>query len=123
MESNESDPRDVAGPRRGASTDRIVALKDVVSRVVEIAKMTATDLAMLMGTEQGKDIASLKIVEDDGVTPESYLRSWDSIGRASPIPLTEQQYDRFLLGENPTISVEPKSLEIEIYGADLEREA
>lgn len=85
-------------------------------------KLYATDLAVLLGTDQGKDIARLNIVEDVGVTPDRYLRAWDSIGRASPIALTEQQYDRFLQGENPTISIEPKSHEIEIYGADLERE-
>ena len=105
------------------TAERAPALADLVDRIVAIAKMSATDLATLMGTEEGASIARLDIVEAEGVAPESYLRPWNSIGRASPAALTESQYDKFLTGENPLAAVERKSEPLEIYGAHLEREA
>jgi hypothetical protein len=99
------------------------APKDVVDRIFAIAKMSATELTELMGTEQGNDLARLPIVEVEGAPPESYLRPWDSIGRASPTALTDNQYDRFLRGEYPTSSIERTDQPIEIYGADLKRES
>jgi hypothetical protein len=99
------------------------ALKDVVERIVQLAKMSATDLATLMGTEEGHEIAKLPIVELSGnVDPDSYLRSWSSIEPASPGELTETEYDAFLRGDNPRSTAEQTQRRIEIYGADLERE-
>jgi len=100
------------------------ALKDVVERIVKLAKMSATDLAKLMGTEEGHEIAQLPIAELSGnVDPESYLRPWASIRGASPGELTDAEYESFLRGENPQAADDETPQRIEIYGADVEREA
>ena len=105
------------------SSERSPALKDLVDRIVAIARMSATDLNLLMGTEQGADIARLDIVENEGADPENYLRSWDSIGRASPAALSGTQYDVFLRGENPTVVPEQKIEPLELYVPDLKLES
>jgi hypothetical protein len=57
------------------TSDRSPAFKEVVDRIVAIAKMSASELSLLMGTEKGGEIAK---VDFDGENPEKYLRSWDS---------------------------------------------
>lgn len=103
---------------------QLPAIKDLVERILQMAKMSATDLAKLMGTEEGHKIAQLPIAELSGnVDPDSYLRPWASIRGASPGELTDAEYESFLRGESPQAAGEKAPQRIEIYGADLEREA
>ena len=99
------------------------ALKDVVERIVQMAKLSATDLAKLMGTEEGHGLAQLPIKElAENIDPDRYLRPWASIQGASPGELTDAEYEGFLRGERPhSVTVEAPQ-RIEIYGADLEQE-
>lgn len=99
------------------TSERSPAIQDLVDRVVAPAHLSATDVSDVMDTEQGTELARL-----EGSDPVSYLRPWDSIGRASPAPLTDAQYARFLRGEHPVATVEPKIEPIELYGANAESE-
>ena len=104
------------------SSERSPAIQDLVDRVVALANLSATDVSDLMDTEKGTELARLDVVELEGADPESYLRPWDSIERASPAPLTDPQYDRFLRGEHPVATVELKIEPLELYGANVEAE-
>lgn len=105
------------------AADGAPALKDVVERIVRMANLSATDLAQLMGTPEGHDLAILPIAElPDGTDPDQYLRSWESIAPASPAELTETQYARFLRGEDVLGDAEESAQRLELYGAHLERE-
>jgi hypothetical protein len=52
------------------------ALKDVVDRIVQMAKLSATDLVALTGTTEGHLLAAFPIAELPGtIDPDRYLRS------------------------------------------------
>jgi hypothetical protein len=104
------------------SADRAPAIQDLVDRVVALAKLSPSEVTDLMETEHGGEVARLDVVELASAAPESLLRSWDSIGHASPAPLTGAQYDRFLRGEHPVDSVELTVEPLELYGANVEVE-
>jgi hypothetical protein len=78
-----------AGELHVGSSERSPAIQDLVDRVVALAHLSATDVSDVMDTEQGTELARLDVVELQGAAPESYLRPWDSIGQASPAPLTD----------------------------------
>jgi hypothetical protein len=105
--------------QQGPTAEGSPVIADVVDRVVALAKLSATELAALMGSEEGPDFASLEVTELTGVAPERFLRSWDSIGRASPSALNDQQYDAFLRGENPLAETVIEIDTSEIYGEHL----
>jgi hypothetical protein len=94
----------------GISQSERVALEEVLERIQQIAVMTPTELAVLMGSAEGSKIVDYPIERLDS---RKLLRSWDSVGRASPGPLTEGQYETFLRGQHPL-------LETPLYGAHLE---
>jgi hypothetical protein len=75
-----------------------VSMQAVLERISKIAALSPTELSAAMSTEQGSEIARF---ESEPVEPEGLLRPWNSIGRASPLALSEPQYERFLAGEHP----------------------
>lgn len=95
-----------------AAAEAVPILRRLVDQVVAIARLSETDLSVLMGTEQGLQLATVGVTASDIASPERYLRSWDSIAHASPVPLTDEQYRQFLQGKAPTPM-------IELYGGHL----
>lgn len=94
----------------GSSPVESVSVRAVIQRISEIAALSPTEAASRMGTEKGSQIARL---ETEAVETEGLLRSWKSIGRASPKPLTDEQYEKFLNGDHPVTDA------AELYGAHL----
>jgi hypothetical protein len=104
------------------AVDRAPAIQDLVDRVVALAKLSPSEVTDLLETADGAEVTRLDVVELEGAAPESLLRSWDSIGHASPAPLSAVQYDRFLRGKHPVDSVELTVEPLELYGANVEVE-
>jgi hypothetical protein len=80
---------------------RYIAFADLVRAVKYLSTLSPTDAAALMGTEDGPRVAKVELATASGAPAPSGLRSWDSVGRASPKALTDTEYDRFLNGEHP----------------------
>jgi hypothetical protein len=65
------------------------------------------------GASEFLDIKELELPEDS----KALLRPWNSIKRASPQPLSDEQYKRFLQGIDP---IAEERAELEVYGAHIE---
>lgn len=100
------------------SADSVPSIGDLVDRIIAISGQTPTELVDTMATESGGTLARLTVVESQRVDPDRFLRSWDSIGRASPAALTGAQYQRFLQGDHP-ITGDSTVQPFDLYGADV----
>lgn len=100
------------GQLRGANDAKIDVL---VERIIELAQMEPDEVVDLIDSSEAEsllDIKELNLAED----PNSLLRPWKSIKRASPRPLTDEEYKRFLRGLDP---IEDEPEELEVYGAHV----
>ena len=100
---------DTAGP--GA------VVRDVLERVVALAKHSETDVSSLMQTEAGQRLVSLNVADLEDGDPDRYSSDWDSVVLATPGPLTDAEYERVLLGEDRKAmgDIHP----VELYGASI----
>jgi hypothetical protein len=99
------------------TAERGAVVRDVLERVVALAKESETDISNLMQTEAGQRLVSLNVADLEDGDPESYSSDWDSVVLATPEPLTNAEYERVLLGDdrNATGDVHP----VELYGARI----
>jgi hypothetical protein len=74
-----------------------VTLETLSRRVWALAQMDPTTVADLLGGNEG---IPLPDVTPSNLAPEQLLRPWDSVVRASPEPLTDRQYKKFLQGDD-----------------------
>src|SRR5258707_12299113 len=74
-----------------------VTLEMLSRRVWALAQMDPTTVADILGGDEG---IPLPEVSPSDLAPEKLLRPWDSVVRASPEPLTDRQYKKFLQGED-----------------------
>jgi len=81
---------------RGTSAEE-VTLEILSRRVWALAQMDPTTVADIMSANEG---IPLPDVSAPNLAPEQLLRPWDSVVRASPEPLTDRQYKKFLQGED-----------------------
>lgn len=100
------------------SPDRAPSIQELVDRVIAIAGATPTDLVDFMATVAGGALARVAVVEAEGTDPDRFLRSWNSIGHASPCELTGTQYQRFLQGDYP-LAAESTVQAFALYGAGI----
>lgn len=100
------------------SVDSVPSIGDLFGRITAIAAKAPTDLVDSVATESGATLACLTVVESQSVDPDRFLRSWDSIGRASPVALTDSQYQQFLRGDHP-VTVDSTVQHFDLYGADV----
>ncbi len=102
--------------------ERGVAMRDIVERVVALAKHSETDISNLMQTEAGERLVSLNVADLEDGDPDRYSSDWDSVVLAAPEPLTDAEYaQRVLLGEDPKATDDAKS--VELYGAGIKIDA
>lgn len=98
-----------------ATTMIITPLEDLVDRVLALSRVSPEDLAIAMDAEEGAQLLGDDIAFVD--TPASKgLRAWRDIVSASPAPLTDEQFRRFLAGNQP---LSDEEAEIDIYGGHL----
>ena len=97
--------------------------KVLVDRVLELSRLSVEDLSAAMDTEHGFAIGKVKSRVDlaEGRMPPSYRGTWKDLKPTSPVPLTEEEYYRFLAGTHPRTDSEREEKR-EAYGAHLERE-
>jgi hypothetical protein len=95
-----------------ASDAKINAL---VERVIELAQLEPDEVMDLVDSDSGTEFLDVKELglEQD---PKTLLRPWKSIKRASPKPLTDEEYKRFLQGLDP---IAGETTELEVYGSHL----
>jgi hypothetical protein len=107
---------DVACALRSHHTDASDAkINALVERVIELAQMAPDEIVELVDSGEADKLLDIKELElHDGF--QSLLRPWNSIKRASPRPLSDEEYKRFLQGLDP---VDDKSEELEVYGAHV----
>jgi hypothetical protein len=74
-----------------------VTLEKLSRRVWALAQMDPTTVADILSGNEG---IPLPDVSAPNLAPEQLLRPWDSVVRASPEPLTDRQYKKFLQGED-----------------------
>jgi hypothetical protein len=115
-QGNESSTGEVANALRmtgpTASDTKINAL---VERVIELAQMEPDEVVELVdsgGANEFLDIKELELGDDSNAS----LRRWKSVKRASPRPLSDEEYKRFLQGLDP---IAKESAELEVYGSHL----
>ena len=113
LQSRKTAPMATGDRSRGDTPADAVPLQSVIEKIKYLAALEPTELATTMDTDEG---ASLAQVETEPVELKSLLRPWNAIRRASPEPLTDEQYDAFLKGEHPIADAG------EIYGAHLQSE-
>ena len=89
---------DDGSEREGRGTPAEEVTLEILSRRVwALAQMDPTTVADIMSVNEG---IPLPDVSAPNLAPEQLLRPWDSVVRASPEPLTDQQYKKFLQGED-----------------------
>ena len=83
--------------------------------MIKLAQMEPDEIVELVDSGEADKLFDIKELElHDG--SQSLLRPWKSIKRASPRPLSDEEYKRFLQGLDP---VDDKSEELEVYGAHV----
>ena len=99
------------------TAERGAAVRDVLERVVALAKHSETDVSNLMQTEAGQRLVSLNVADLEDGDPDRYSSDWDSVVLATPGPLTDAEYERVLLGEDRKAmgDIHP----VELYGASI----
>jgi hypothetical protein len=87
----------------------------LVERVIELAQLEPDEVVELVDSDSGAEFLDVKELglEQD---PRTLLRPWKSIKRASPKPLTDEEYKRFLQGLDP---IAGETTELEVYGSHL----
>ena len=89
---------DDGSEREGRGTPAEEVTLEILSRRVwALAQMDPTTVADIMSANEG---IPLPDVSAPNLAPEQLLRPWDSVVRASPEPLTDRQYKKFLQGED-----------------------
>jgi len=89
---------DDGSEREGRKTPAEEVTLEILSRRVwALAQMDPTTVADIMSANEG---IPLPDVSAPNLAPEQLLRPWDSVVRASPEPLTDRQYKKFLQGED-----------------------
>ena len=84
------------------TAERGASMRDILERVVDLAKHSESDVSNLMQTEAGQRLVSLNVADLEDGDPDRYSSDWDSIELATPEPLTDAEYEqRVLLGEDP----------------------
>lgn len=91
--------------------DQGMPLDELLRRIQAMARMSPTELAERMDSEEGSQIADF---DSEEIDPDSLVRDWDQIGRATPRALEEAQYQAFLQGLHPSEAT------TELYGGDLQ---
>jgi hypothetical protein len=98
----------VEGPEFGS------VLREVLDRISVLIQHSETDISNLMQTQAGHGLVNLNVIDLDDGDPDRYSSDWDNVVLATPEPLTDAEYNRVLLGEDPKAGdVRP----IELYGA------
>jgi hypothetical protein len=99
------------------TAERGSVVRDVLERVVALAKHSETDVSNLMQTAEGQRLVSLNVADMEDGDPDRYSSDWDSVVLATPEPLTDAEHERVLLGEdrNATGDFHP----VELYGARI----
>jgi hypothetical protein len=86
------------GDREGRATPAGEATLEMLSRRVwALAQMDPATVADILS---GDERIPLPDVSPSNLAPEKLLRPWDTVVRASPAPLTDRQYRKFLQGED-----------------------
>jgi hypothetical protein len=107
---------DVASMLRASHSDASDAkIGALVERVIELAQMEPDEVVELVDSDRGAeflDVQELGLEQD----PKTFLRPWKSVKRASPKPLSDEEYKRFLQALESSGEETP---EIEVYGSHL----
>jgi hypothetical protein len=99
------------------TTEPGAVVRDILERVVALAKRSETDVSDLMQTEAGQRLISLNVADLEDGDPDRYSSDWDSVVLATPEPLTETEYGRVLRGEDRNASGGDHP--VELYGARI----
>ena len=87
----------------------------LVERVIELAQLEPDEIVDLVDSDSDAeflDVKELDLQQD----PKTLLRRWKSVKRASPKPLSDEEYKRFLQGLDP---IAGETAELEVYGSHL----
>jgi hypothetical protein len=107
---------DVASMLRASHSDASDAkIGALVERVIELAQMEPDEVVELVDSDRGAEFLDVKELglEQD---PKTFLRPWKSVKRASPKPLSDEEYKRFLQGLE---SSGEETSKLEVYGSHL----
>ena len=98
--------------------ERGAVMRDLLERIVALAKHSETDVGNLMQTEAGQRLVNLNVADLEDGDVDRYSSDWDSVVLATSGPLTDADYEqRVLLGENPKATVDAQS--VALYGAHI----
>jgi hypothetical protein len=79
-----------------------MSVKQYVDALARLSNMSVDEVSQLMSSAAGRELVGLNREEPTADATALTHRRWESIHRASPIPLTDEQYLLFLQGKDPT---------------------
>ena len=111
---------DAATVRAPNSAALAAVIEAVAARVLKLSLLHPEDIAELLESERGSQMMDIDPraagVRGDVTAP---LQSWAAVKVASPVPLTDARYERFLKGQDPIAESDSDSQQVELYGAHL----
>jgi hypothetical protein len=78
-----------------------VSVKQYMDALARRSNMSVDEVSQLMSSDAGLELLGLNREAPTADATALTHRRWESVHRASPIPLTDEQYLLFLQGKDP----------------------